>query len=242
MTESATATTNQKSNVLEDVLEVNWAPGAVFDRTRNNGAGMYIVVLTVACAAIVLATKGLLQPYIDANFDLQVQLMAKKGTPMPEQALAAGRTFGTYGFLATSVLLVPFSALFGGLIIWLSGKVVTAPMRFGQAALIATLGSIPRIASFLVTAVQGALVDASSIRSFYDASLGPARFLDPLTTSPAVLGLLANVDVFSIWQLVMYAIGISVVARVARSTGYVAAVIAWGVGAALTLIPALLAG
>jgi hypothetical protein len=113
-------------------------------------------------------------------------------------------------------------------------------MRFGQAALIATLASVPRILSFLATAAQGAVFDVASIRSFYDASLGPARFVDPVTTSPAVLGLLANIDVFSIWQVVIFAIGVSVVARVARSTGFVAAVIAWGIGAALTLIPALL--
>jgi len=239
MTEFTTANA-RKGNVLEDVLEVMWAPGTVFDRARNSGAGMYILVLTAVCIVIVLATKGLLQPYIDANFDLQVQLMANRGKPMPPEAIEAGRKFGTYGFLATSVLLVPLSALFGGLILWLSGKLVAAPMRFGQAALIATLGSIPRIFSFLATAVQGALSDSTSIRSFYDASLGPARFVDPVTTSPAVLGLLANIDVFSLWQLVMFGIGVSVVARVARSTGYVAAIIAWGIGAALTLVPALL--
>ncbi len=241
MTNETTVSTKQGS-VFEDILEVNWAPAAVFERARNNGVGMYILVLTVVSIAVVLATKGLLQPYIDANFDLQMAQMARKGQPMPPEAIETARSFGTWGFIGTSAFLVPMSALLGVAILWLAGKVVSAPMRFGQAALIATLGSVPRIMSFLITAVQGALVDAASIRSFYDASLGPARFLDPVTTSPAVMALLASIDVFSVWQLVIYGIGVSVVARVARSTGYIAAVIQWGVTAALTLIPAVIAG
>lgn len=241
MTESTSGSAKQGS-LFEDILEVNWAPGAVFERARDSGAGKYILVLTVVCLVIVVATKGLVQPYIDANFDLQMQLMARRGQAMPPEAIETARRFGAYGYLGTAVLLVPMSALFGGVILWLSAKLVTAPVRFGQAALIATFGAIPRIVSFLATAAQGALVDAASIRSLTDASLGPARFFDPVTTSPAVMGLLANADVFSIWQLVIFGVGVSVIAKVARSTGFVAAGIAWGISAALMLIPAVLTG
>jgi len=230
-----------KGSVLEDVLEVLWAPAKVFDRSRAKGVGMYILVLTAITLVIVLATKGLIQPYIDANFDLQMQQMAAKGTPMPPEAAAAAQKFGTYGFIATGVLLIPIGAVLTGLLVWLGGKVASAPFTYGQAMLIATLASVPRVLSFVATAVQGAIADPQSIRSFSDAALGAARFVDPAKTSPALTTLLTNLDVFNIWQFVIMAVGISVIGRVERSAGFVGAIVAWGLGVALSVVPALLA-
>ena len=230
-----------KGSVFEDVLEVLWAPANVFDRSRANGVGMYILVLTAITLVIVLATKGLIQPYIDANLDVQMQQMAARGKPMPAEALAAAQKFAVYGFIATGVLMIPIGAVITGLLIFVGGKVVSARSTFGQAMLIATLASVTRVLSFIATAVQGALADPQSIRSFSDASLGAARFVDPVATSPALMAILANLDIFNLWQFVIMAIGISVVGRVERSAGFVGALVGWGLGVALTVVPALLA-
>jgi hypothetical protein len=232
---------SSQGSVFEDVLEVLWAPAKVFDRSRAKGVGMYILVLTVSTLVIMFATKGLIQPYIDANFYLQMQQMAAKGTPMPAEAAAAAQKFSSYGFLATGVLMIPIGAVLTGLLVWIGGKVASASVTYGQAMLIATLTSVPRVLSFIATAVQGAMVDPQSIRSFSDAALGAARFVDPATTSPALTAMLSNLDLFNIWQLVLMAIGISVVGRVERSAGVVGALVAWGLGVALTVVPALLA-
>jgi hypothetical protein len=202
---------------------------------------MYILVLTAVTLVIVLATKGLIQPYIDANFDVQMQQMAARGTPMPPESAAAAQKFAGYGFIATGVLMIPIGAVLTGVLVWIGGKVASAPFTFGQGMLIATLASVPRVLSFIATAVQGAMADPQSIRSFSDAALGAARFVDPVSTSPALMALLANVDAFNIWQLVIMAVGISVVGRVERSAGFVGAIVAWGLGVALTVVPALLA-
>jgi hypothetical protein len=230
-----------QGSVFEDVLEVLWAPANVFDRSRAKGVGMYILVLTVSTLVLMFATKGLIQPYIDANFYLQMQQMAAKGTPMPAEAAAAAQKFSSYGFLASGVLMIPIGAVLTGLLVWIGGKVASASVTYGQAMLIATLASVPRVLSVIATAVQGAMVDPQSIRSFSDAALGAARFIDPAAASPALTAMLSNFDLFNIWQLVLMAIGISVVGRVERSAGVVGALVAWGLGVALTVVPALLA-
>lgn len=230
-----------QGSVFEDVLEVLWAPAKVFDRSRAKGVGMYILLLTAVTLVVVLATKGLIQPYLDANFDLQMQQMAARGKPMPAEAMAAAQKFSAYGFIATGVLMIPIGAVLTGLLVWIGGKVASARFTFGQAMLIATLASVPRVLSFIATAVQGAMVDPQSIRSFSDASLGVARFVDPATTSPALMAMLANLDIFNVWQFVIMAIGISVIGRVERSAGFVGSLVGWGLGVALTVIPALLA-
>ncbi|MBL0892084.1 MAG: hypothetical protein IBJ19_15930 [Gemmatimonadaceae bacterium] len=90
MSEVTTAGT-KKGSVFEDILEVLWAPATVFDRARGNGIGMYLLVLSGVLVAVLFATKGLIQPYIDANFDLTMQQAAAKGQAMPPEAI---RLFG----------------------------------------------------------------------------------------------------------------------------------------------------
>ena len=160
---------------------------------------------------------------------------------MPAEAVAAAQKFAVYGFIATGVLMIPIGAVLTGLLVWIGGKVVSARVAFGQAMLIATLASVPRVLSFIATAAQGAMADPQRIHSFSDASLGVARFVDPVATSPALMAILANLDVFNLWQFVIMAVGISVVGRVERSAGFVGALVGWGLGVALTVLPALLA-
>ena len=240
MSEVTTAS-SKKGSVFEDILEVLWAPATVFDRARGNGIGMYLLVLSGILVAVLFATKGLIQPYIDANFDLTMQQAAAKGQAMPPEAVEAGRKFASYGFLGFSALYVPATAVLFGLILFLAGKLVSAPMSFGQASLVATLSTVPRVLGFLAMAVQGAVLDTSNVRSLFDASLGPARFMDPTKMSAVVMGLVAQVDVFNIWQFFICAIGIAVLSRKERSTGYIAALIAFAITTAFQIIPQALA-
>ena len=90
MTDSTAAGAKQGS-VFEDILEVLWAPAAVFERSRSRGAGLYMLVLTVMIVVLLVATKSLIQPYVDANFDLQLIKMAEQGSKMPAEAVESGR-------------------------------------------------------------------------------------------------------------------------------------------------------
>ncbi|WP_353267760.1 hypothetical protein [Gemmatimonas sp.] len=241
MSEAAAAPEKQGS-VWEDCLEVLWAPATVFDRSRARGVGMYLLVLTAILAVIIVATKGLLQPYVDANYDMQVIQMAKQTQkPMPAEAVAAGRTAAGYIFLVFAALTPVLSGLLGGLANWGGAKILRVPLTLGRGVFIATLASVPRVLSFLSTAVQGAVLDTSNVTSLFSASLGPARFVDPATTSPAVLGLLASIDVFAVWTIVITAVGVSVVTKTSRSSGWLVSVVAWALVVLLSLVPAALA-
>lgn len=229
----------KKGSVWEDALEVLWAPGTVFERSRGEGVGMYMLVLSAILAIIVIATKGLLQPYVDANYDMQlIQMAAKTGKPIPAEAAAAGRNIAGYFFLGASALTPVLGGLLGGLATWAGAKILGVPLTVGRGIFIATLSTVPRIIAFLSMAVQGAVLDTANVTSLFSASLGPARFIDATKTSPAVLAVLASLDVFAIWSLLISAVGVSVVARVSRGTGWAASIVAWGLSLALTLIPA----
>ncbi len=231
------------ARVLEDVVEVLWAPAAVFDRARAAPLGRYLLVVSLLMFVTVLATKGLLQPFFDAQFELGMRQAAERGRPVPTgAALETARAIATWSVVIGSALAPVGSSLVTGLFLLLAGKVVRAPLAFSRAALVVCLASVPRVLGTIATAAQGLVMDPATIRSMRDASLGPARFADPETTAPQVLALLANLDVWNLWMLALMAIGVSVMARVSRGTGALAALVAWGLGAALSLGASLLSG
>jgi hypothetical protein len=239
---SEVSTAGEKSgSVWEDSLEVLWAPATVFQRSAARGVGMYMLVLTAFLIIVLLATKGLLQPYLDANYDLQMIKMAEQGKPVPTQGLDAIRAVSSCTLLIGWSLTAVLSGIAGGIITWLAAKLVRAPLAFGRAVFIATLASVPRILGLIGVAVQGALVNPDTITSPFSASLGPARFLDARTADPAVLAMAGSIDVFTLWNIVITAIGVSVIAKTSGSTGWIVSVIAWALSVILTLLPVLLA-
>jgi hypothetical protein len=236
-----TTSSEKSGSVWEDSLEVLWAPATVFQRSAARGVGMYMLVLTAFLVIVLLATKGLLQPYMDANYDLQMIKMAEQGKPVPTEGLETIRAVSSWTLLIGWSLTAVLSGIAGGIITWLASKLVRAPLAFGRAVFIATLASVPRILGFLATAVQGAMVNPDTITSPFSASLGPARFLDARSADSAVLAILASIDVFTVWNIVITAIGVSVIAKTSRSTGWIVSVIAWALSVMLTLLPVLLA-
>ncbi|MEO8624144.1 MAG: hypothetical protein ABI625_23895, partial [bacterium] len=85
----------------------------------------------------------------------------------------------------------------------------------------------------------GLLMDPASLTGQFKVSLGVGRFLDPDTTSPALLALAGRVDVFTIWVTILLVIGLSVTGKIPRGKAAVAGVIVWIVGALPTVLPAL---
>lgn len=236
------ANSPEKAGLLDDLLEIFVAPSKVFERRRDGGYGLLLTVLVVLALAIALATKNLSAPYYDAQFNLTMLQAAEKGQPMPPEATGAGaRAAFTWFIVASQSLMIPIFVWLSALFVMLGAKVAGTSLSYRQSALIFTLAGFPRLLSPIVTAIQGATVDPTTVRSMMDAQIGPARFVDPLTTAPAITGALANFDLFNLWAFVLVAIGISVIGRVSRANGAIGAAVVLACVLALSLIPAAFA-
>ena len=231
-----------KAGLLDDLLEIFVAPAKVFERRREGRYGLLLTVLVVLALAIALATKGLSAPFFEAQFNLTMAQAAANGQPMPAEATGAGaRAAFTWFLVASQSLLIPIFVWLCALFVMLGGKVAGGSLSYRQSALIFTLAGFPRLLSPIVTAIQGAFVDPTTVRSMMDAQIGPARFVDPLTTAPAITGVLANFDLFNLWAFVLIAIGISVIGRVSRANGALGSAVVMACVLALSLIPAAFA-
>jgi hypothetical protein len=222
----------------EDFIDIFYAPSSVFERRATSGFLLPMVVVTLLAGALFLMNGNVMSQIMDAEFTRAMARQPQGQSLTPDQIAKMRSVSETIGKIAVFVF-VPVGMFFVGLALWLSGKIVDAGETLGQAVMVAAYSSVPRLLEAVLTAVQGLLLDPASIRGRWSVSIGPARFLDPDTTSPVLLTLVGRFDVFVLWATVLLAIGLAVTGRIPRSRAALAAGIVWLLGAVPPLLQAM---
>lgn len=232
----------KSGGLFEDLIEVLYAPSTVFDRARNKGAFMYALVTALAIGALIFATKNLVAPWFGAQADLAIAQAAAKGTPMPDQMANATRASLPWIFVATIALNSLIGPYINALFLLAGAKFAGARINYAQAAIISVLAGVPRVLGSVLMPIQALVLDGEKARSMSDFALGPARFVDPTSMSPAVLAMLSNVDLTRAWQLILFAIGVSVIGRVSKGAGFIAGGVVLLLNFICQTLPAAFAG
>jgi hypothetical protein len=238
--DSAPAAAPEKASIVEDFIEIFYAPSKVFDRRRASGFGMHLLLVTVLAGVFAFATRGITAQIMDAQFDKQVEQMMQRNPQMTADQLQAGRGIQTAIGSVAVYVGTPIALFVLGLFVWLGGKIVSAKLSYGQAVLIASLAWIPRLLGMLVSALQTVLMDTSNVTSPFDLAISPARFTDP-EANPALYATLGNLEVFGIWCYILIGLGIAVMGNVPRARGYAVAAVLFIIGSLFTVVPAILA-
>lgn len=193
-----------------------------------------LLVVTLAIAAITFASRGVLQPAIDADVDRAADLM-RKNPQMTEEIIEKARGWIAWTIVYGPIIVMPILIILVGFMTWLVAKLVDARQELQAAMVVATYSYVPRIVQAVVNAVQGLALNADRLNGLAKLSLGPARFADPATTNPVVMQMLIRLDLFTIWVTVLLAIGLYVTGRVSKQRAAIAGVMFWIVG----MLPAL---
>jgi hypothetical protein len=233
----------EKTSLFEDFIDVFYAPSTVYDRRRNSSAWPYFWILSILSVVLTIASRSVYTAALDGDFGRQMTKVMAKNPQLTEQMVSQQRGVSEmFGMMAMYVGM-PLLILIVGILSWIGARLVSAKLDFGRAMLVATIAQIPRLLGALFTAIYALLLsDTSGVNSMSRLTWSPARFMDPDTANPAMLGLLGRLDVFTIWVTILIGIGIAVVARVPRSKGYTAAAIVWGVPTLITAVGAIVGG
>lgn len=238
----AAAPSTPQPSVLEDLVDILYKPAAVFERRREYVAfGLAMVILAVVSGLVILGTKSALEPVLDAMAKQQVAEILKQNPQLTEEQLQGTRGMIRMGTMGTMLVYPVIAPLLIGLLLWVVGKFLESRAGLAAAIMVATYSYVPRLIGTIVVAGLALLLPEGQDTNFFSLSLSPARFLDPATTSVGVLGALARLDLFILWQTVLAGIGISVLGGISRGRGMVAAFVVWALGF-LPLVPALLRG
>jgi hypothetical protein len=226
-----TPSTEGTPSVWEDLLEIFYAPTAVFERRRETPAfGMALMIFLVLVLGLTIAFRSTMQPIFDAEFDRGMAQAMKQNPKLTPEMMAQGRAMGEkflYVGVAGYALLAPIII---GLCLWLAGKLVESKAEAGQMIMVATYGMFPRVLEALLNAIQVLVLPDDALNGRYAVSLGLGRFLDP-DHQQMLLAILGRVDLFTIWITVLLAIGLSVMGRIPRGRAAIAAAAVWCLGA-----------
>jgi len=219
----------------EDFVDIIVSPASVFRRRERTNWLIPLVIISVAIGIIAFASRGVLRPVMDAEFERIADGM-RKNPQMTEEMIEKTRGFIEFSRTWGTIVATPITVIVVGFMTWLVAKLVDARQELGAAMMVATYAYVPRVIQFIVNAVQGLILPSDQLNGVVKLSFSPARFLDPSTASPLLVQILNRFDLFTIWVTVLLAIGTYVTGRVSKREAAVAGVLFWIVGA----IPAIL--
>jgi hypothetical protein len=239
VTESANSPAVPQASLWEDFIDIFTSPSQVFRRRESSGFGLQLLVLTVLFAVIVLGTKSLVQPVIDAEMARQGAHLMKSHPEITAERLQQQQAIGEKVGPIFIIIAIPISAMLTGLVLWLVGKIFDSKQTARAAIMVATYAFFPKLLATVAGALIAYLSNPERLTGMARLSVGLGQFLDPDTTSPILMALLARVDVFTLWETALLAIGLQVTGKVSKTNSYIAAAIVWLIGALPGVLGAL---
>jgi len=215
-----------------DLFRVLFEPTAVFERVRERPR---FLMPAIGLSVIVVIITYLMTPYTQAAMATRIAQMAQQNP----QAAAQAAKFQSIG-LVFAPIGVFIGLLIGGGLLWLLVMLLAGgDAKFKTLLSVAAYTALPsvllQVAAILVLKMKG----VESVSSMED--LRPPLGLNLL--APNVTGftgaILAGINPFTVWGMVLSAIGIQVTHKTSKGGAYTVAIVAMALG---VLIGALFAG
>ncbi len=195
-----------------DLVKVLYDPAAVFQRVTEKPA---FLMPFIGISVVQILISALNLPFLKVAMQAQAA-QAPAGAPDPSRFAAIGLIFVSVG-IAIVLVIVAF-------VLWVLVSLVGGEAKFGTLLSVAAYAAVP---SVVVLGIIGTIVlhiqGPGNVTSPQD--LQPALGLDLL--APGAKGFLGavlkGINPFSIWGLVLTAIGVSTTHRLSKGSGYMVA-------------------
>ena len=223
------------------MLSVLWSPTATFESIARRPT--WVVPLLVL--ALVTAVFTFVVHQHTDYYELTQYSMERGGNDMSDEQLEGivemQEKVAGFGWIAVLVI-VPLFVLLFTLLSWVGLKLLGGDLSFLQALGVQTHASMPAVLLALigmaVIAPQGDLpAEQIANQSYVMSNLA---FLAPEGAGAALTAVLASLEFFSIWGLILAVIGYRVAARVSTGVAAVVVGILWLLGVALRVGGAIL--
>jgi hypothetical protein len=235
LSESNVVTAAPTASLWEDFIDIIVAPASVFRRRERGSWIIPLLIVTIAVAVIAFASRGVLQPVMDAEFERTADAL-RKNPQVTEDVIEKTRGFFEFTRTWGPIIFTPITIVVIGFMTWLVAKLVDSKQDLHAALVVASYAYVPRVVQFIANAVQGLVLKPDQLDGVVKLSFSPARFLDASTANPVLVQVLNRFDLFTIWVTVLLAIGVYVTGRVTKNQAIFAGVLFWIVGS----IPAIL--
>ena len=213
------------------------APSKTFEDIKRGHRSWWMPFLVMALMSYILFAAVYTKIGMQTVSDNQVRMDPKaeeRMAQMPADQRASAEKISVVIteviFVATPVIILIIVAL-GSLILWGTiNFVFGGKATYGGVFVVWMFASLPSIVKTLLGVVviyAGTAPESFNIKNFAPTNIG--AFLNPIETNKALYAFATSMDVITIWSLVLTGIGISIVAGVKRSSGYIAVFGWWAI-------------
>jgi hypothetical protein len=221
----------EQASRWEDYIDVFFSPAELYQRRAAD---------RIAPPLLTLLALALLFYFVLLPANLMVMRASVADNPQAVQAL---EQFGTLMQIIGSVA-VPITYLvvlvIAAAVLWLVGRFADIRIDFSRAMLITTYAGFVYLLAQVVGGVAVMLHGEAGLDIVRHASFGPLRFAGDRDMNPVVMALLRRFELFTLWQAVLWAIGIAVIYRVSRARAFTVAAVTWLLLAIPTILMAVL--
>lgn len=221
----------ERASRWEDYVDIFFSPAELFRRRARDSVGpplLSLIALAVVFYLLLLPANAMITRAAMAN--------NPRGVEISSNALRVLQLIGAVAVPVTYVVIIAFAAA----LLWLVGRFAEIRTDYSRAMLIATYGGFILLLSQLATGVLVLLHGEAGLDPIRHLSIGVLRFTGDEGMAGALVPLLRRLDVFAIWQAVLWAIGLRAIYRTTRVQAAVTAAVTWLLFAVPGLIMAAL--
>jgi hypothetical protein len=125
-----------------------------------------------------------------------------------EQAVQTGVKFASVMAYIGPVVGVPiYFLVVAGVLLGVFAGILSVPVKFGQAFAVVAYANLPGVLSGILLMVVMVLKNPDEFNVQNPLAFNPGAFMDPLTTSKSLYSLATSLDLFTLWVIVLLAIG-----------------------------------
>lgn len=228
--DSATPPSSEPSSIVEDIIDVFFAPAAMFARRAGRSPWLPFILVSLMLAGMYLVNVGNMQGIFDAEVARTLAQTSEKNPNMTEaqlqgmvKVMEASMKWGAVAFMPIILLVLALATL-------LVGKLVGGALGYGTALTIASFAYLPKLVDFALVAAQSLIFGTAGYVGKYQFSLGVGRFLDS-TGKQGLYNFVGRIDLITIWVTILLAIGLVHAGKIPKSKAVGAGALLWCLGA-----------
>lgn len=225
-------------------------PSKTFEDIKRGNRSWWLPLLLMAAFGYLLFfavdQKIGMQQVVDNQIRISPKAQERMAQATPEQretsnkiSLVVTRAAFLAGPVIGLVIVAVLSLVLLGTINFIFGGRATYGSVFAMHYY-AWLPSIVKVLLGIIVVFAGMAPESFNVKNFAPTNLG--AFLDPTDTNKALYALATSLDIVTIWILVLVSIGVSTVAGVKRSSGYMAVFGWWAIVVLVGVIAAAVMG
>jgi hypothetical protein len=229
-------TVEKKASRWEDYIDVFFSPAELYARRANDSVKPAFWTLLGLGALAYYAFLPVNRMVLEASMMAQAQ--ARGGNAADAQA-AAGTMVKFMSYGGGIMVAISFAVIIAvaALLLWGIGRMIEVKGTYRQAFMIATYAAFVYLLAQVAGSISGMIV-GQGLDPMRDLSFGLLRFIDSKELPGAIPPLLRRTEIFTIWQAVLWGIGMHVVMKATKAQATIAAAATW----LLFAVPGIISG